>query len=179
MTIYESKAIVPTGSDIIHEAIVLLMPLYAVNTTLREAAFIAQIAHESGGYRYLRELWGPTPAQAKYEGRKDLGNTFRGDGFKFRGRGLIQVTGRANYSEMSLKLFGTEGVLLNNPELLETPENAVRSALIFWNSRGLNRYADEGDIQTITRRINGGYNGLAERQQYYNKALIILREKGA
>jgi putative chitinase len=136
------------------------MALYAIDSPARQAAFIAQIGHESGRLVYVRELWGPTPSQAGYEGRLDLGNTEKGDGFRFRGRGLIQITGRANYKRAADAL-GLD--LLNQPELLEQPGNAALSAAWFWNVRGLNAYADTGDFNTITRRINGGTNGLQDR----------------
>lgn len=137
----------------------------------RVAAFIAQIGHESGQLIYVRELWGPTTTQARYEGRKDLGNTEAGDGFKFRGRGLIQVTGRANYAACGEALALD---LLNHPELLELPQNACMSAAWFWGTHGLNTLADAGDFVGITKRINGGTNGLAERQAFYATALKVL-----
>jgi putative chitinase len=147
------------------------MALYAIDSPARQAAFLAQIGHESGGLIYVRELWGPTPTQEGYEGRADLGNTEPGDGFRFRGRGLIQVTGRANYS--------TCGSALNlpltvSPELLEAPGNAAQSAAWFWNSRSLNDLADIGDFNTITRRINGGLNGLADRLALYASCKKVL-----
>ena len=137
----------------------------------RVAAFIAQIGHESGQLIYVREIWGPTPAQARYEGRKDLGNTFAGDGFKYRGRGLIQITGRANYAECG-EALGLD--LINHPELLEQPQHACMSAAWFWASRGLSTLADAGKFDTITRRINGGQNGATDRQALYDKALKVL-----
>lgn len=126
----------------------------------RIAAFLAQIGHESGRLRYVREIWGPTPVQERYEGRADLGNTQPGDGKRFMGRGLIQITGRANYAQISDAL-GEDFVRF--PGLLERPEFAARSAGWFWASRGLNELADAGDHRRITRRINGGLNGLEDR----------------
>ena len=137
----------------------------------RVAAFIAQVGHESGQLVYVREIWGPTPTQAKYEGRKDLGNTFAGDGFKYRGRGLIQITGRANYAACGEALALD---LINQPELLEQPKNACLSAAWFWATNGLDTLADAGDFEKITRRINGGLNGQADRQGLYDKALKVL-----
>ena len=142
----------------------------------RVAAFIAQIGHESGQLVYVREIWGPTPTQAKYEGRKDLGNTVPGDGFKFRGRGLIQITGRANYAACGEALALD---LINQPELLEQPKNACLSAAWFWAVNGLNTLADAGDNQNIGSVINTGRkgrvpNGAAERQAFYGKALKVL-----
>ncbi|NNA17695.1 glycoside hydrolase family 19 protein [Pseudomonas lundensis] len=144
---------------------------YQIVGAKRVAAFVAQIGHESGQLVYVREIWGPTPAQAKYEGRADLGNTQPGDGSKFRGRGLIQITGRANYKACGEAL---DMDLINQPELLEKPQHACMSAAWFWASRGLNTLADEGKFDTITRRINGGLNGLADRQALYARALKVL-----
>jgi putative chitinase len=136
------------------------MALWGIDTDARQAAFLAQIGHESERLVYVRELWGPTPAQAGYEGRADLGNTQPGDGKRFMGRGLIQITGRANYERVGTVL----GLpLLDRPELLEQPTNAALSAAWFWNVHGLNQLADAGDFLTITRRINGGTNGYADR----------------
>ena len=137
----------------------------------RVAAFIAQIGHESGQLKYVKEIWGPTAAQAKYEGRADLGNTVAGDGYKYRGRGLIQITGRANYAECG-EALGLD--LVNHPELLEKPQHACMSAAWFWASRGMNTLADAGKFDAITRRINGGQNGAADRQALYAKALKVL-----
>ena len=137
----------------------------------RVAAFIAQIGHESGHLKYVKEIWGPTKAQAKYEGRADLGNTVKGDGSKYRGRGLIQITGRDNYDACGEALVLD---LINHPELLEKPQHACMSAAWFWASRGLNTLADAGKFDTITQRINGGQNGAADRQALYAKALKVL-----
>ena len=142
-----------------------------INTPLRLAHFFAQIHHESGGFKYLKEL-GNDKYFLKYEGRKDLGNTQKGDGYKFKGRGYIQVTGRANYSEISKDL---KIDFINNPELLEQEVNAMISALWFWNKRKLNQFADLDDIKTITKKINGGYNGLKERQEYLTQYKKIFK----
>lgn len=144
---------------------------YQIVGRQRVAAYIAQIGHESGQLRYVREIWGPTPTQAKYEGRADLGNTVPGDGFKYRGRGLIQITGRANYQDCG-EALGVD--LISQPELLEQPQYACLSAAWFWASRGLNTLADAGDFDKITRRINGGQNGAAERKALYAQALKVL-----
>lgn len=145
------------------------MDEYLIDTPKRQAAFLAQIAHESGSLRYVREI----ATGSAYEGRADLGNTEPGDGVKFRGRGLIQITGRANYKACSLALFG-DVRLLKTPVLLEQPDNACRSAAWFWSDRGLNELADAGKFVTITRRINGGKNGLEDRQAYYARAKEAL-----
>ena len=147
------------------------MQKYQIVGTLRTAAFIAQVGHESGRLRWVREIWGPTPAQAGYEGRKDLGNNVPGDGSKYRGRGLIQITGRANYKACG-DVLGLD--LVNQPELLEQPQYACMSAAWFWASRGLNTLADAGDFAKITSKINGGQNGAADRQALYAVALKVL-----
>jgi putative chitinase len=147
------------------------MQRYQIVGSLRVAAFIAQIGHESGQLRYVREIWGPTPTQAKYEGRADLGNTVIGDGYKYRGRGLIQITGRANYKDCG-EALGVD--LIDQPEQLEQPQYACLSAAWFWASRGLNTLADAGDFDKITRRINGGQTGAAERKVLYAQALKVL-----
>lgn len=144
-----------------------VMQEFEINTKQRQAMFLAQIGHESGGLKWTREIWGPTPAQSRYEGRADLGNTQAGDGSKFRGRGLLQVTGRANYKRVGDAL-GVD--LVEYPELLEQPDLAAKSAAYFWSSHGLNEIADAGDFEKVTRRINGGLNGYAERLALYKKA---------
>lgn len=147
------------------------MDEFEINTTLRQAAFLAQIGHESGGLHWTAELWGPTPAQARYEGRADLGNTQPGDGSRYRGRGLIQTTGRTNYQATGDAL-GVD--LIAQPELLAEPALAARSAGWFWRSHGLNNLADVGDFELITRRINGGLNGYAERMALWVAAREVL-----
>lgn len=136
--------------------------------------FIAQIGHESGSFVYVAELWGPTPAQRRYEGRADLGNTQPGDGFWFRGRGLVQITGRNNYRECGQAL-GLD--LLDHPEFLERPVNAAASAAWFWQSRKIDLIASP-DTDTaflaVTRKINGGTNGLADRCERWARAKRYL-----
>ncbi|WP_369811543.1 glycoside hydrolase family 19 protein [Janthinobacterium sp. SUN137] len=140
---------------------------FGITTPARQASFLSQVGHESGQLRYVREL---ASGQA-YEGRTDLGNTQRGDGVRFRGRGLLQVTGRANYAACG-KALGLD--LLAQPELLEQAVNACRSAGWFWQTKGLNALADAGDQVKVTRRINGGTNGLAERQAFFAVAQRVL-----
>ena len=147
------------------------MQAFNINSLERQAAFLAQVGHESGGLRWLTELWGPTPAQTRYEGRKDLGNVQIGDGFKYRGRGLIQTTGRHNYTVTGRAL---DLDLVNDPALLSLPENAAMSAGYFWESNGLNEIADTGSVERVTRRVNGGVNGLHERIALHNAALEVL-----
>lgn len=147
------------------------MAEFKISTPQRQAAFLAQIGHESGGLHWTTEIWGPTAAQARYEGRKDLGNIQPGDGFRFRGRGLIQTTGRANYLATGVAL-GVD--LIAQPERLAEPALAARSAAWFWHQRGLNMLADVGDFELITRRINGGVNGYAQRVDLYTAAREAL-----
>ncbi len=142
----------------------------SINTPLRQSAFLAQIAHETGGFKWFREL-GNDAYFKKYDGRKDLGNTQPGDGPRYKGRGFIQITGRANY-EKAGQALGID--LINEPQLAETPTVGARVATWFWGSRNLNSYADKGDFITITRRINGGLNGLEDRQAYYARAKETL-----
>jgi putative chitinase len=151
--------------------------LYAAcDTSKRKAAFIAQTGHESGGFKYVREVWGPTPAQIRYDGRKDLGNVTPGDGYFFRGRGLLQVTGRANYGRVTDRLSGMACPdFVTHPEALEQPRWAALSAADYWADRQLNRYADAGDWKRLTRAINGGYNGLADRLARTERALAALQ----
>lgn len=143
------------------------MAEFDINTPVRQASFIAQVGHESGQLRYVREI----ASGAAYEGRKDLGNTQPGDGVRFRGRGLIQVTGRSNYTAAMMAL---DIDCVEHPELLELPVNACRSAGWFWKTHGLNELADAGDQVKVTRRINGGTNGLADRLALFEVAKRVL-----
>ena len=143
-----------------------------INTPRRIAAFLAQIGHESGSLVYVKELGGPSYF-AKYEGRKDLGNTQPGDGVKFCGRGLIQVTGRTNYAKASGAIF-EDDTLLHSPQRLEEPYYAAKSAAWYWSTRNLNALADQDRFTDITKAINGGTNGLEDRKARYQYALKVL-----
>jgi putative chitinase len=136
------------------------MHRFDISTPARQAAFLAQVGHESGRLVYSRELWGPTAQQRGYEGRVDLGNTQPGDGSKYRGRGFLQITGRKNYVAAGIGL-GLD--LVDHPELLELPENCALSAAWWWQNHGLNQLADTGDFTRITQVINGGMTGYADR----------------
>jgi putative chitinase len=169
-------------ADVFASALNLAMDRYQINTQLRIAAFIAQVGHESGQFRHVRELGG-NQYLSKYDTgtlAKRLGNTPEadGDGQKFRGRGLIQITGYDNYLACSKSLFGDDR-LLRTPELLEQAEWAAASAAWFWDSRRLNELADVGRFEAITRRINGGTNGLAEREKFYQRALKVCAPQNA
>ena len=148
-----------------------------INTPQRAAAFLAQIGHESGELHYVREL-GSDQYLTKYDTGSlaaRLGNTPEADadGQKYRGRGLIQITGRRNYLACSQALFGDDRLLLQ-PQLLEQPQWACESAAWFWQSNGLNELADNDQFTTITRRINGGLNGLDDRLQLWARAKAVL-----
>lgn len=136
-----------------------------INTPARQNAFIAQLAHESGQFRYMQEL-----ASGKaYEGRKDLGNTHPGDGEKYKGRGPIQITGRANYAAAG-KALGID--LVNHPELAATPEVGFKTAAWFWNTRHLNNLADKNtadSFSSITKAVNGCANCKSTHAEERNK----------
>lgn len=154
----------------------LHMPAYGIDTPVRAAAFLGQILHESGEFRYLREL-GNDEYLKKYDtGRlaARLGNTPEddGDGQLYRGRGLIQVTGRANYERCGQAL-GLD--LIAHPEMLESPNLAVQSACWFWDSRDLNQVADDYDYRAITKAINGGYSHMESRITYWERARRAFR----
>ncbi len=175
------------------------MNLYLINTPLRQAAFLSQLGHESGGFMYTEEnlnysasrllevfpkyfTKNETPhfhrnpekiANRVYANRMGNGNEASGDGWKYRGRGLIQLTGRNNYQRFS-DFIGVDAV--NNPDYIKTPDGCFISAIWFWDVNGCNRYADAGDITGLTKVINGGINGLSHRLELYNKFLPLLEE---
>lgn len=148
------------------------MQEFEITSYLREAAFLAQLAHESAELRFMEEI----ASGAAYEGRRDLGNTQPGDGKRYKGRGPIQLTGRANYQKYGA-LLGLD--LVGNPTQAATPEVGFRIAGLFWKSNGLNQLADEQNFKAITKRINGGFNGLADRQMYYDRAKRVLSRDDA
>lgn len=141
---------------------------HGITNRRRAAMFIAQTAHESVGYRFTEEI----ASGAEYEGRKDLGNTHPGDGVRFKGRGFIQITGRNNYAAIS-RAFGVD--FLAHPERLGEGRFAAKSAAWWWEAHGLNELADSRDFIAVTKRINGGINGLASRQSYYRRARPVAR----
>lgn len=140
---------------------------FNISTKARQASFLAQVGHESGQLRYVREL----ASGEAYEGRKDLGNTQPGDGVRFKGRALLQITGRANYKACGDAL-GFD--LIAHPELLETPVLACRASAWWWRSHGCNELADKGDQTLVTRRVNGGTNGLQDRLALFAVADRVL-----
>jgi putative chitinase len=146
---------------------------YQINTPQRLACFLAQVAHESSCLQYTKEL-ADGSTYDKQPLARDLGNTQPGDGPRYKGRGLIQVTGKYNYEQLSKDLGGD---FLNHPELLEQPKLATLTAGWFWNKRNLNQYCDSGDFRSLTQKINGGLNGWESRVNYYiasQKALGIV-----
>ena len=188
----------PPNAESWYEALCSILPDYDINTPARMAAFLAQTAHESGGYRAIKEnlnykaeslckVWPryfPDMATAKayekqpekianraYGGRMGNGPEASGDGWKFAGKGLIQLTGKDNYTRYAESL---EISLDEASEHLTTFEGCVQSAAWFWEANNLNQWADKGDILTLTKRINGGTIGLDDRIKHYNHALHVL-----
>ncbi|MFT6659328.1 glycoside hydrolase family 19 protein [Maritalea sp.] len=145
----------------------------------RLAHFIAQLGGESAGFRYDREIWGPTAAQRRYDVRTDLGNTPErdGDGKKNAGRGPIQVTGGYNIGEF-FKWCNAKGFnppnFVDNPDLINTDPWEGLSAIWYWETRNLNKWADQNDIETIRKRVNGGLNGYDLVLTYYTRAGLVL-----
>lgn len=181
-----------------YHALEQALPDYDINTPQRVAAFMAQCAHESGGFRALKEnlnykaaslrrvfpKYFPTDelaaayagkqemiANRVYGGRMGNGDEHSGDGYKYCGRGLIQLTGKSNYQAFADSI---ETPVEDIPEYLATFEGAVQSACWFWEANNLNQYADNGDILTMTKRINGGTIGLEDRKKHYEHALHVL-----
>lgn len=151
---------------------------YGINTPLRIAHFMAQVAHESGRFRYMEEIWGPTKAQKGYEGRKDLGNTQPGDGKRYKGRGPIQITGRDNYRRYG-KLMGMD--LEAHPQTAALPDIGIWIACLYWDQMDLNRYADADNVRGVSNGINRGNpgsirdpNGWADRKAMLEKAKAVL-----
>jgi putative chitinase len=190
----------PKNVDEWYEALNTHLPEYEINTVNRVACFLAQCMHESGSFNFLIEnlnyskealrrvfpKYFPTDAMASmyarkpedianivYANRMDNGSTESGDGWKFRGRGVIQLTGRSNYTACSQDLFGDD-TLVQDPDKLTEPYYAILSACWFWSKNGLNRFADSLDVITLTKRINGGTNGLSDRLNHTNKIRSIL-----
>lgn len=175
------RNIAPNGNITIIRGAVDFLLKYAqqfdLTTANRVGHFIAQCAHETAGFKTLKEYWGPTEDQIRYEPGykkgKDLGNIVKGDGLKFRGRGYLQTTGRANYKTVSREMFGDDR-LLNNPDLLLVPEWGMLSSLYYWKRRNLNAIADKNDVLGVTKKINGGTYGIAERRMYTASMLSFL-----
>lgn len=161
------------------------MAMYDIDSPIRRAMFLANVGHESGGLHYSTELWGPTTQQSGYEGRKDLGNTQPGDGFRFRGHGLIQTTGRSNHAVVRDRLrqrFSDVPDFEREPDRLAEPQWACLSAADYWDMRKLNDWADRGDFDGVCDLINrgrktqadGDSNGYADRLSLYKAARDAL-----
>ena len=163
-----------------------LCPSYEIDTAREYGHFLAQACHETDHFKTLREY----ASGSAYEGRADLGNTQPGDGIRFRGRGIFQTTGRANYLQLGIRK-GRRDLFINTPELLEQPEYAVWSACEFWKTRGLTDVANHADtdvlkkkyrgniidvspVEYISLTINGGYRGMEERKKFYALAQQVL-----
>jgi len=161
------------------------MAFYMIDTPLRQAMFLANVGHESGKLQFTTEIWGPTPAQQRYEGRVDLGNTQPGDGSRFRGHGLIQTTGRANHAaardRLRARFAGVPDFVLEPAKLAE-PQWAALSACDYWDMRRLNTWADAGSFDNVCDIINrgratpavGDSNGWAERLALFKGACAAL-----
>ncbi|TRD16984.1 glycoside hydrolase family 19 protein [Palleronia caenipelagi] len=159
---------------------------HAVDMGLRKphrlAHFLSQLAHESQGFIYDQEIWGPTAAQRRYEGRLDLGNTQPGDGKRFKGRGPIQITGRGNYRRFTLWCSALNPLAPDferDPDAVNSDPWEGLTAIWYWDTgnptgRSLNRYADDNDIEMITRRINGGLNGYEDRLECYDRTALLM-----
>lgn len=170
VTLNQLKIITPSGNLALLESLVdplnRILPRYDIDTPLRVAHFLAQAAHETADFRTLVE-YGPDSYFRRYDGRKDLGNTVKGDGLRYKGRGIFQLTGRINY-----RVYGQRiGIdLENNPAKAAEASVSVQIACEYWKAKGLNGWADRDDVNEITRRINGGYNGLQDRKNKLAKA---------
>ncbi|MCH7862898.1 MAG: glycoside hydrolase family 19 protein, partial [Proteobacteria bacterium] len=138
---------------------------------LRLAHFLAQAGLETMGFARMVEMWGPTPAQRRYEGRADLGNVRPGDGFRYRGRGVLQITGRDNYRRFGA-LIGVD--IEGQPDRAAEPPIAMALACAYWTSRRINAAADRDDVEAVTRLITGGLNGIDDRRQRLARAKAIL-----
>lgn len=151
------------------------MQAYTIHNQRRAAAFLGQLAHESAEFKYMEEIWGPTAQQKRYEPPStlatQLGNTQVGDGKRYKGRGPIQITGRANYKRYG-DLLGLN--LVAQPDLVAAPGVGLSAAGMFWRTNGLNALAELQDYRKITLIINGGYNGWDERLRYYELAKKVL-----
>ena len=173
------RAIAPQGTNAIlagaSDAMPGIVTRFAIDTALRQAHFLAQCAHESAGLAAVVER-GSDAYFARYDGRKTLGNMQPGDGARFRGRGLIQLTGRRNYTHYGV-LLGVD--LAGHPERAAAFPLAAETAACFWRENGLNALADRDDISAVTRRINGGLNGLASRARFLAKAKAALATASA
>ena len=142
---------------------------FGIDTKLRAVHYIAQVAHETAELRYTEEI----ASGQQYEGRKDLGNVVAGDGKRFKGRGYLQCTGRANYQAYADSGF-CNGDLMAHPEWLAKQPGCQKASMFFWLKNNLNKWADNDDVKGVSRRVNGGYNGLAQRMYYWRVAKKVF-----
>lgn len=157
-------------------------PRFGLDKNHRLAHFIAQVMHESGEFLHMEEIWGPTDAQRRYEGRADLGNTQRGDGHRFKGHGPIQLTGRDNHTKFNKwvkQYFPGSPDFVQNPELVAKPYWGTLAAIWFWETgnrtgKSLNRFADDNNIEMVTKIINGGLNGYSDRIECYDRTGLAM-----
>lgn len=204
LTLQQLQQLLPKNPYVAHwhHALEQLLPDYEINTAQRIAAFVAQCSHESAGFTALSEnlnysadglrkifpKYFPSAEMAQayhrqpekianrvYSSRMGNGDEASGEGYKFRGRGLIQLTGKSNYSRCSQFLF-EDDTLIRMPDVLTQPYYALHSACWFWHANKLNEQADAQDIRTMTKKINGGFIGLEDRIKHYNHALEVLQE---
>ncbi|POY34850.1 chitinase [Solitalea longa] len=157
----------------ITESIAQTFDRYDISTPLRACHFLAQVLHESSAFKFTVEIWGPTPAQRRYDTRVDLGNSpeLDGDGFKFRGRGWIQLTGKTNY-KLATTEFGQD--FISDPSLIHDYPWAALVSGWFWKRKKLNDLADLDDITSITKKVNGGFNGFDDRKMWLAKSKAVL-----
>lgn len=151
------------------------LDVFEINTPLRASHFIAQCCHETAGFKFMKEQ-GKVNYFLKYDKgslAKMLGNTKKGDGWKYRGRGFLMLTGRANYQSYQNSGY-CKGDIMSNPELLEGQNGSVKSAMWWWFTHGLNELADKDDIVKITKKINGDLNGIDDRKNWLNKCKKVL-----
>lgn len=164
----------PRNADKFIDPLNLAMIEFEITTGERPAMFLAQVAHESGGFQYLAELWGPTEQQLRYDDNgplaRRLGNA-PGEGYQWRGHGLIQITGYYNH-KVEGAYFGVD--VRDMPMWLGTPIGACRSAGHYWKSHGCNERADRCDFVAVTKAINGGLNGLADRLERYQNIIAAM-----
>lgn len=166
-----------TNAQSVNDALTIYGERFGLLQPHRLVQYLAQIMHESGGFQYDREVWGPTKAQKRYEGRKDLGNVKKGDGSRFRGHGPLQITGRANHREFTKWAKAIDPAAPNfetSPEKINSDPWEGLSPIWYWSTRDLNRYADRGDIENVTWKINGGLNGYADRLRYYDRLALAF-----
>ena len=145
---------------------------FGISSPWRASHYIAQVAHETGELRYMEEL----SSGAQYEGRKDLGNIHPGDGVRYKGRGYLQTTGRSNYQRYASSKY-CNGDLMSHPEWLSRSPGNQKSSMFFWMVNGLNELSDFDDVKSVTKRVNGGYNGLESRMYYTRRAKSVFNIK--